>query len=43
MSITHTNEIYKSKDNKKRKYNNTETNLNLNYSISTVDYEKTDV
>ena len=45
MFITHTNEVFKSKDNKKRKENRVilKTNLNLNHSISIVEYEKTDV
>ena len=44
LFITHTTEVYKSTDNKKTENRIIlEMNLNLNYSVSIVEYEKTDV
>ena len=44
MFITHTNEVYKSKDNKKKENRIIpDTNLSLNYHISIVKHENADV
>ena len=40
MFIIHTNEVFKGKENKKETRIIVDTNLNLNYSISIVKYDK---